>query len=124
MFKSFKTRIDSARFGLSATSAAPSKPGAQIHSELMNDEESLESLAILSRTTGITVVQYGARLAVIGELLATLLAHLPDATRSEISESIRERIEDLMSLCDDRALPEQYHSTLLAEVNRYLTALR
>jgi hypothetical protein len=29
-----------------------------------------------------------------------------------------------MSLSDDRSLPEQYHSALLAEVNRYLNALR
>jgi hypothetical protein len=124
MFRIFKTRNDSAMTELRSTSSAPWKQGPSIQSEVMSDEELLESLAILSRTTGSTVVQHGARLAVIGELLATLLTHLPDATRVEIAGSFRERVEDLMSLCDDRALPEQYHSALLTEVNRYLNALR
>ena len=72
----------------------------------------------------MSAVQYGARLAVMGELQVSVLMHLPAAMRADIVKSFRERIEDLMSLSDDRSLPEQYHSALLAEVNRYLNALR
>lgn len=80
----------------------------------------INSLVILSKASGMGVVQHGARLAVVGELLVSILTHLPAIMRAEIVESFRGRIEDVMSLSDDRSLPEQYHSALLAEVNRYL----
>jgi hypothetical protein len=51
--------------------------------------------AIRSGTTGIAVVQCGAHVAVTRELLAAPLAHLPDATRIEVSESFRERYRRL-----------------------------
>lgn len=90
----------------------------------MSDNTLLASLAALSNASGMTVVQHGARLAVIGELLASVLTQLPAALRADIAESFRDRVEYLMSLGDDRSLPEQYHSALLTEVNRYLNALR
>ena len=89
-----------------------------------SDNTLLDLLTTLSTRNGIAVVQHGARLAVVGELLVAMLAHLPVAMRAGIVESFRDRIEDLMSLSDDRSLPEQYHSALLTEVNRYLNALQ
>ncbi|HEX7907482.1 MAG TPA: hypothetical protein VF534_05235 [Paraburkholderia sp.] len=89
-----------------------------------SDRALLNALTALSKVNGITVVQHDARLAVIGELLASVLTHLPNAMRADIAASFRDRIEDLMGLSDDRCLPEKYHSSLLTEVNRYLNALR
>jgi hypothetical protein len=92
--------------------------------ETASDGTLLDLLTTLSTRNGIAVVQHGARLAVVGELLVAMLAHLPVAMRAGIVESFRDRIEELMSLSDDRSLPEQYHSALLTEVNRYLNALQ
>ncbi|CAB3807803.1 hypothetical protein [Paraburkholderia caffeinilytica] len=82
----------------------------------------LDAVVILSKANGINVVQLGARLAVVGELLVSVLAHLPVSMRADIVKSFRDRIEELMSLSDDWSLPESYHSALLSEVNRYLNA--
>jgi hypothetical protein len=101
-----------------------SPPVSDTQSEELSDDTFLNSLATLSKISGISVVQHGARLAVVGELLVSVLTHLPDAMRADIAESFRERIEQLMCLSDDRYLPEKYHSALLSEVNRYLNALR
>ncbi|HKR42205.1 MAG TPA: hypothetical protein VJU59_21450 [Paraburkholderia sp.] len=93
----------------------PEKPG---------DDKLIDWLVTLSKTNGINSVQHGVRLAVIGELLVSVLRHLPDSMRANVIASFRDRVEDLMSLADDKILPEQYHSALLTEVNRYLNALR
>lgn len=105
-------------------SPAQSPPIPTTQSEKMGDDTLLASLAALSKANGMAVVQQGVRLAVIGELLASVLTHLPAALRADIAEAFRDRVEDLMSLSDDRSLPEAYHSALLTEVNRYLNALR
>ena len=105
-------------------SPAQSPPVPATRSENMSDDTLLDSLVTLSTTNGMSVVQQGARLAVMGELLVSVLTHLPDAMRADIVESFRSRVDYLMSLSDDRPLPEKYHSALLSEVNRYLKALR
>lgn len=94
------------------------------NSENVDDDVLLDSLVSLSKINGMSVVQHGARLAVMGELLVAVLANLPASMRVDIVESFRERIEEVMCLGDDRSLPQQYHSALLTEVNRYLNALR
>ncbi|WP_122157268.1 hypothetical protein [Paraburkholderia sp.] len=86
------------------------------------DDELIDLLATLSKTNGNAVIQQGARIAVIGELLAALLSHLPQTMRNEVDKSFRDRVEFLLSLADDSRLPEQYQSALLTEVNRYLYA--
>lgn len=86
------------------------------------DDELLDLLATLSKTNGNAVIQQGARIAVIGELLAALLSHLPQTMRADVDKSFRDRVEFLLSLADDSRLPEQYQSALLTEVNRYLYA--
>jgi hypothetical protein len=125
MFRILKTRADDANIDAGAVSSAQSAPIPAPQAERrLGDDTLLESLASLSRASGMTVVQHGARLAVIGELLVSVLTQMPAAMRTDTVEAFRNRIEDLMSMSDDRRLPEQYHSALLTEVNRYLNALR
>jgi hypothetical protein len=83
----------------------------------------LDAVATLSKANGIQSVQRGARVAAIEELLVSLLTHLPVPMREDIAVSFCGRIEYLMLRIDDRNLPERYHSALLTEINRYLTAL-
>jgi hypothetical protein len=84
-----------------------------------SDDQLIELLTTLSKTNGNAVIQQGARIAVIGELLAALLTNLPQTVRTEVDKSFRDRIELLLSMADDSRLPERYQSALLTEVNRY-----
>ncbi len=97
---------------------------SHVQSEEASHNPLLDALTTLSKSNGMAVVQHGARIAVIGELLVSVLMHLPRSMQADIAKSFRDRIEDLMSLSDDRYLPEQYHSALLTEVNRYLNGRR
>jgi hypothetical protein len=124
MFRSFKTRSGDAQITADAAGPGQSSPISTIQSENAGDITMLDSLTSLSKMSGISAVQHGARLAVVGELLVSILMHLPTTTRADIVEFFRDGIEDLMSLSDDRILPQQYHSALLTEINRYLNALR
>lgn len=100
----------------------PSGPTGQF--EQPRGEVLLDSIVALSKINSVSVVQHGAHLAVMGELLASVVAHLPYGLRADIVASFRGRVEALMSHWDDRPLPEQFHSAFLSEVNRYLGALR
>ena len=124
MFRIFKTQSGTAGVEGRPVSQAQSPLVLATQSEKAGDNTLLDAVAILSKANGITVVQHGARLAVIGELLVALLKHLPAEMQAEVAGVFRDTIEDLMSLSDGRRLPEQYHSALLTEVNRYLNALR
>jgi hypothetical protein len=86
-------------------------------------KEFLDSLGELSTRNGVTVIRHGARLAVVSHLLVAVLKDLPPAMQADIAKSFRGRIEVLMSLGDDKALPQQYQAALLDEVNLYLKAL-
>lgn len=66
------------------------------------------------------MVQYGARLLVIRELLGALAAGLPPAAQAGVERRFRVRVDQLLALTDDRALPAEFHDTLLAEINYYL----
>jgi hypothetical protein len=123
MFRIFKMRSDDADVLARPVSPTQSPRVPTTQSEKASDNTSLDLLAALSKANGISAVQQGARLAVVGELLVSVLTHLPDAMRAEIVKSFRGRVEYLMSLTDDTPLPENYHSALLSEVNRYLKAL-
>jgi len=124
MFRIFKTRSHDADVEARPVSPEQSPPVPATQSEKVPKDTLLDSLVTLSTNNGTTVVQHGARLAVMGELLVSVLTHLPDSMRADIVESFRSRVEYLMSLSDDTPLPEKYHSALLTEVNRYLNALR
>jgi len=124
MFSIFKIQSDDARGEAQPAAPVQSPRTSAKQSEKASNDVFLDSLATLSKANGMNAVRHGARLAVIGELLVSVLTHLPASMRADIAESFRDRIEDLMSLGDDRSLPEQYHSALLTEVNRFLNALR
>jgi hypothetical protein len=124
MFRFFKVQSDDAEIQARADSPVQGAPFLTENPENVGDDVLLDSLVSLSKMNGMSVVQHGARLAVMGELLVSVLAHLPVAMRADIVESFRERIEEVMCLGDDRSLPQHYHSALLTEVNRYLNALR
>jgi len=76
------------------------------------------------KTQGDAMIQYGARLLVQRELLATLSAAMPGERRAIVEAAFRRKVDDLLSLADDRHLPETFHSALLAEINFYLDALK
>lgn len=124
MFKFFKLLKCHAKIG--ATEVPLSQPSSLsgVRTENVDNNELLDFLTLLSANNGVAVIQQAAGLAVVGELLLSLLPHLPAATRQDILRSFHKRIEGLMSLGDDRPFPEQFQSALLIEVNRYLNAIR
>src|ERR1700743_3327898 len=100
MYNDSKMQSDDAQQADAASAEqSPLALAVQIRKE--SDHALLNALTALSKVNGLTVVQHDARLAVIGELLVSLLTHLPNAMRSDIAASFRGRIEDLMSLSDD-----------------------
>ncbi|WP_211627927.1 hypothetical protein [Paraburkholderia nemoris] len=117
-------RNHDAEFAVSPTSPEQSPPGSATQSDNVAAGTLLDSFSTLSKATGISMAQYDAHLAVMGELLASILAHLPASMQADVAGTFRDRIEDLMSLSDDISPPKHYHSALLTEVNRYLNALR
>jgi hypothetical protein len=124
MFRFFKILNDDATVETTAVLPVQSSQASATRTENVDGHERLDSLISISMHDGLTVIQHGARLAVVGELLASTLAYLPAAMRADITESFRNRIENLMSLGDERVLPEEFQSALLIEVNRYLNVLR
>lgn len=127
MFSFFKTRSD--RDEVLPGTASPMQPtqppsASTACAETTTRGEPLESLTSLAKINGIIVVQHHARVAVVGALLISVLEHLPTAMRAGIAGSLREQIEDVLSLGDDRVMPEHFRSTLLTDVNRYLNVLR
>ncbi|MFJ4291906.1 hypothetical protein ACIP1U_19295 [Cupriavidus sp. NPDC089707] len=83
-----------------------------------------DPLAANLKTQGDAMVQYGARLLVIRELLGALAAGLPPAAQAGVERRFRVRVDQLLALTDDRGLPAEFHDTLLAEINYYLGELK
>ncbi|MEM5429946.1 hypothetical protein [Cupriavidus oxalaticus] len=83
-----------------------------------------DPLATSLKTQGDAMVQYGARLLVIRELLGALAAGLPPAAQAGVERRFRVRVDQLLALTDDRGLPADFHDTLLAEINYYLGELK
>lgn len=94
--------------------AAPGEPGKTMP----------EQLAQNLKTQGDAMIQYGARLLVMRELLCSLTTGLPPAARASAEQRFCQRINQLMSLTDDHVLPAEFHRALLAEVNYYLGELK
>jgi hypothetical protein len=124
MYKAFNTQRDDVAPQARTTSPKQPSPGLAVQSEDESKSVLFDALVTLSKTNSINLLQHGAQVAVVGELLVSVMTHLPYAMRADIANAFRDRIENLMSLSDDRCLPQSYHSALLAEVNRYLNALR
>jgi hypothetical protein len=83
-----------------------------------------EQLAHNLKTQGDAMIQYGARLLVMRELLCTMAAALPPDARASAQRHFRQRIDQLLSLTDDHVLPAEFHTALLAEINYYLGELK
>ncbi len=75
--------------------AAPGEPGKTMP----------EQLAQNLKTQGDAMIQYGARLLVMRELLCSLTTGLPPAARASAEQRFRQRINQLMSATDDHVLP-------------------
>lgn len=83
-----------------------------------------EQFAHNLKTQGDAMIQYGARLLVMRELLCSLTAGLPPAARASAERRFRQRVDQLLTLTDDHVLPAEFHRSLLAEVNYYLGELK
>ncbi|WP_454752815.1 hypothetical protein [Cupriavidus necator] len=99
---------------------APPAPPAAPSSAPSTPEQFARNL----KTQGDAMVQYGARLLVMRELLFAMSAGLPPSARASVERRFRQRIDQLLALTDDRALPGEFHDTLLAEINYYLGELK
>lgn len=78
------------------------------------------SLAI---THSNAVVQFGARLLVIGEMLRAVLPELSPERRSAILRSFGVRVDAGLAAAADVALPNSYHAALLNEIKLFIQCL-
>lgn len=68
--------------------------------------------------------RFGARMMVQSGFIAAVLPCLDAGQCNDIERLFRQHVEDAMSCTDDVAMSVEYHSTMLAETNVLLTALR
>lgn len=101
-------RCEASNIDVRSVSVAQMQPITSTQFEEVGDDTFLDSVATLSKINCMGVVQHGARLAAIGELLGSVLTHMSGFMRADIARSLRDRIDDLMSLGDDRSPSEQY----------------
>jgi len=66
----------------------------------------------------------GARVVVMTTLIDAMFPHLSVSQRLEVSRSFRLGVENVMSLTDDRIMPEEFHAALLEQTNVFLAALK
>ena len=69
------------------------------------------------------VVQFGARLLVIGEMLRAVLPELSLERRLATLRSFEVRVNAGLAATEDVALPDSYHSALLNEFNLFIQSL-
>lgn len=108
--------VQPAEPAIAAVHAAPAAPSAPSGTP--------EQFARNLKTQGDAMIQYGARLLVMRELLFAMSAGLPPSARAGVERRFRQRVDQLLALTDDRALPGEFHDTLLAEINYYLGELK
>ena len=85
--------------------------------------EAKASASALSGAHSSAIIQHGTWILVAGEMLNSIMAHLPPKMRADIADTFRNRIERLLALGDDNALPSAFTSELMKEVNKYLKVL-
>ncbi|NOV22048.1 hypothetical protein E5S69_00705 [Cupriavidus necator] len=107
--------------GQARGTAPPAAPGAPSSAARQGMPE---QLAQNLKTQGDAMIQYGARLLVMREMLCAMAVALPPDARASAQRQFRQRIDQLLSLTDDHVLPAEFHTALLAEVNYYLNELR
>lgn len=88
-----------------------------------NTDELRDAIVQLCGAHSNAIVQHGTWMLVAGELLNSIVSHLPAQTRASIAGTFRKRIERLLALGDDGGLPSAYSTELVKEVNRYLKVL-
>lgn len=123
MFRAFDMRYHEAEIEALPSSSLRSTSGSGTQADSVANDMLLDSLTTLLKATGVDAMQHYAHLAVMGELLASMLMHLPAAMQADIAGTFRGRIEDPMSLSDGIRFAEQYHSAFLTEAHRYLNTL-
>jgi hypothetical protein len=111
-----------------STDVAKNDDAADMRSEPGGDQtdtadELREAIIELSGAHSRAIIEHGTRMLVAGEMLISIASQLPGKTRAEIAGTFRKRIERLLALGDDRALPSAYMDELVREVNRYLQVL-
>ena len=70
------------------------------------------------------IVQFGARLLIVGEMLRALLPQLSSQERAAVSRRFLSRVDAVLAATDDIALPEGYHTALLSEINLFIRSLK
>ena len=89
-----------------------------------NDDQSLtEALAGLAGVQSNALLEYGGRLIAVRELCQAVVAVMPPDSRAQVKQYFRARIERVLDLLDERALPSESQSAFLGEVNYFLRAL-
>lgn len=89
-----------------------------------SDDQSLtEALAGLAGVQNNALLEYGGRLIAVRELCQAVVALLPPDSRAQVKQHFRDRIERVLELLDERALPGESQSAFLGEVNYFLRAL-
>ncbi|TKC81313.1 hypothetical protein FAZ69_28715 [Trinickia terrae] len=83
----------------------------------------LEELAALAKKNTVNLSNLAAKSVACQKFIEAALPYLTAAQSVEISRAFREKIEDVMALMDDVALPAEYHSTLLEKTNELLDSL-
>lgn len=70
------------------------------------------------------IVQFGARLLIVGEMLRALVPQLSSQERAAVSRRFLSRVDAVLAATDDIALPEGYHTALLSEINLFIRSLK
>ena len=70
------------------------------------------------------LVQFGARLLIVGEMLRALLPELSSQERAAVSRRFLSRVDTVLAATDDIALPDGYHTALLSEINLFIRAMK
>jgi hypothetical protein len=105
-------------------SAHGSANGACADVQQENEDHSLaEALASLAGVQSNALLEYGGRLIAVREFCQAVAALLPSDSRAQAKQLFRDRIERVLELLDERALPSESQGAFLGEVNYFLRAL-
>lgn len=87
-------------------------------------DSSVDMLTQLSSLQSDALIQYGARLIVVGELLEAILVSLRPEMRADVRTEFEARIKRVLNEPRASVLPECYHSTIATDVRHFNEALR
>ncbi|PMS22089.1 hypothetical protein C0Z18_06110 [Trinickia dabaoshanensis] len=108
---------------MTLTRKEQSEEGVGTHDDPDNADELRAAIVELCGAHSNAIVQHGTWMLVAGELLNSIVSHLPAQTRADIASTFRGRIERLLALGDDDGFSSTYTTELVKEVNRYLKVL-